>query len=119
MINRKYCFIALRCPVTDFFNSEKSGGFALANTGVVFSSNWNTQIFSRNSLGIMFGLVLGKPLGIDSEINEGDYNTLAGLILHELGYLPAVSEIIKGKDFEFEIMDMDGPKIDKVLITRK
>jgi NhaA family Na+:H+ antiporter len=38
--------------------------FALANTGVVFSSNWHTQLFSSNSLGIMLGLVLGKPLGI-------------------------------------------------------
>ena len=38
--------------------------FALANTGVIFSSNWNEQLFSRNSLGIMIGLVLGKPLGI-------------------------------------------------------
>lgn len=38
--------------------------FALANTGVVFSTNWYEQLFSRNSLGIMLGLVIGKPLGI-------------------------------------------------------
>jgi Na+:H+ antiporter, NhaA family len=38
--------------------------FALANTGVVFSSDWNKQLFSQNSIGIMLGLVIGKPLGI-------------------------------------------------------
>jgi NhaA family Na+:H+ antiporter len=38
--------------------------FALANTGVVFSQNWSEQLLSLNSLGIMTGLLLGKPLGI-------------------------------------------------------
>lgn len=55
----------------------------------------------------------------EEEYYEGDYNTLAGLILHQLSYIPRVGEVIKWHDFEFEIMDMDGPKIDKVMITRK
>jgi len=38
--------------------------FALANTGIVFSSEWRQALSSSNSLGIMGGLVLGKPLGI-------------------------------------------------------
>ncbi|HMR91887.1 MAG TPA: Na+/H+ antiporter NhaA [Chitinophagaceae bacterium] len=38
--------------------------FALANTGIVFSSGWSQQLFSRNSLGIIAGLVIGKPVGI-------------------------------------------------------
>lgn len=38
--------------------------FALANTGIVFSSNWYQQVLSRNSLGILVGLVVGKPVGI-------------------------------------------------------
>jgi NhaA family Na+:H+ antiporter len=38
--------------------------FALANTGVVFIRGWNDQLISRNSLGIMFGLLIGKPIGI-------------------------------------------------------
>jgi putative hemolysin len=54
----------------------------------------------------------------DTEHVQGDYNTLAGLILHELGYLPKTGETITWNDFEFEIMDMDGPKIDKVLIIK-
>jgi putative hemolysin len=55
----------------------------------------------------------------DETYFEGDYNTLAGLILHQISYIPRVGEVIKWHDFEFEIMDMDGPKIDKLMITRK
>jgi NhaA family Na+:H+ antiporter len=38
--------------------------FALANTGVVFDPQWQQSLASANSLGIMAGLVLGKPIGI-------------------------------------------------------
>jgi Na+:H+ antiporter, NhaA family len=38
--------------------------FALANTGVVFGAQWQDGLLSANSLGIMTGLILGKPLGI-------------------------------------------------------
>lgn len=38
--------------------------FALANTGVVFDPQWQQSLSSSNSLGIIAGLVLGKPLGI-------------------------------------------------------
>ena len=38
--------------------------FALANTGVVIGSNWAQELTSTNSLGIMGGLLLGKPIGI-------------------------------------------------------
>jgi len=38
--------------------------FALANTGVVIGANWAEELASANSLGIMGGLLLGKPLGI-------------------------------------------------------
>ena len=38
--------------------------FALANTGIVFDSNWSDNLSTTNSLGILAGLVIGKPLGI-------------------------------------------------------
>jgi NhaA family Na+:H+ antiporter len=38
--------------------------FALANTGVVFAPQWQQSLSSNNSLGIIAGLVLGKPIGI-------------------------------------------------------
>jgi putative hemolysin len=53
------------------------------------------------------------------ELVEGDYNTLAGLVLHMTGYIPNIGDRIKWNEFEFEIVDLDGPKIDKILIRKK
>lgn len=38
--------------------------FALANTGIVFETDWYSGLLSANSLGIIGGLLIGKPLGI-------------------------------------------------------
>jgi len=38
--------------------------FALANTGIIINSDWAQSLTSPNSLGIMLGLLIGKPLGI-------------------------------------------------------
>ena len=38
--------------------------FALANTAIVIPDTWSDQLFSSHSLGIMLGLMLGKPIGI-------------------------------------------------------
>ena len=38
--------------------------FALANTGIVIGAGWAQDLLSQNSLGILVGLVLGKPAGI-------------------------------------------------------
>jgi NhaA family Na+:H+ antiporter len=38
--------------------------FALANTGIVIGAEWAQNFTSANSLGIIGGLVIGKPLGI-------------------------------------------------------
>jgi NhaA family Na+:H+ antiporter len=38
--------------------------FALANTGITVGGNWTSELASDNSLGILAGLVIGKPAGI-------------------------------------------------------
>jgi Na+:H+ antiporter, NhaA family len=38
--------------------------FALANTGIIIGANWSSELAAPNSLGILAGLVVGKPLGI-------------------------------------------------------
>jgi len=38
--------------------------FALANTGILIGSDWTQSLVSANSLGIVAGLVIGKPLGV-------------------------------------------------------
>ena len=52
-------------------------------------------------------------------MNEGeqDFNTLAGFILHQLRTIPTTGETFEWKGFRFEIIDMDGNRIDKVLIS--
>jgi putative hemolysin len=55
----------------------------------------------------------------DQEDEDGDYNTLAGFLLHQLHHIPHAGEVVEWKGFRFEIMDMDGRRIDKVLITTR
>ena len=38
--------------------------FALANTGIVFGADWGRLLLTSNSVGIIGGLVIGKPVGI-------------------------------------------------------
>jgi putative hemolysin len=57
--------------------------------------------------------------GMEDFIKDYEVNTVGGLIIHELGRLPKQSEKIRWEHFEFEVLDMDGPKIDKILVTRK
>jgi putative hemolysin len=51
-------------------------------------------------------------------MNEGehDFDTLAGFVLHELEHIPKTGEKLEWKGFKIEIMDMDGHRIDKVLV---
>jgi len=51
-------------------------------------------------------------------MNEGEheFDTLAGFILHELERIPHTGDKFDWKGFRFEIIDMDGHRIDKVLV---
>jgi putative hemolysin len=52
-------------------------------------------------------------------MNEGehDFDTLAGFILHELERIPRTGEKLTWRGFDFEIIDMDAQRIDKVLVN--
>lgn len=51
-------------------------------------------------------------------MNEGEqeFDTLAGFILHRLKQIPATGDTLDWNGFDFEIVDMDGHRIDKVLV---
>lgn len=56
-----------------------------------------------------------------SPVNEdtaGDFNTIGGLILNRLGRVPAIGDKIRWETYEIEVVDMDGLRIDKVMITQ-
>ncbi len=49
---------------------------------------------------------------------ERDYDTVAGLMLERLGHLPALGEALDYGGFRLEVVDMDGLRIDKLLVAR-
>ncbi len=51
--------------------------------------------------------------------DEDDFTTLGGFLLHRLGHIPQEGERVIWDRFEFEIIDMDRQRIDKVLVTVK
>jgi putative hemolysin len=57
-------------------------------------------------------------LGLDSLPEEGSYHTLAGFILAQLGRVPQEGETVAYGGWRFEVVDMDGRRIDKVLVHR-
>jgi putative hemolysin len=55
-------------------------------------------------------------LGLDSLPDEESYHTLAGFILDQLGRVPAEGKAVAYGGWRFEVVDMDGRRIDKVLV---
>lgn len=49
---------------------------------------------------------------------DHEYNTLSGLILEILEHVPHTGETLSWLTFKFEIVDMDGARIDKVLVSK-
>jgi putative hemolysin len=48
----------------------------------------------------------------------GEYDTVAGLVLHHLRRLPQLGETFTAAGWRFEIVDMDDRRIDKLLVQR-
>jgi putative hemolysin len=46
------------------------------------------------------------------------YQTVAGFLLNRFGRIPDVGDHIEAEGWRFEIIDLDGRRIDKVLATR-
>lgn len=47
---------------------------------------------------------------------RGNYQTLGGFIITQLGHIPKSSDHFDWENFRFEVMDMDGNRVDKVLV---
>jgi putative hemolysin len=52
------------------------------------------------------------------EEDRGRYNTLAGMIMLLLGRLPHITDQVEWEGWRFEVVDLDGKRVDKVLATR-
>jgi putative hemolysin len=56
-------------------------------------------------------------LGLRRDL-AGDYDTVAGLVLHQLGRMAQLGDVAVAEGHRFEVVDMDGLRIDKVLVSR-
>jgi putative hemolysin len=61
--------------------------------------------------------LLDDRLGVNMPA-ERDYSTVAGFALSVLKKIPETGEVFKFDGYRFEVIDMDGRKIDKLLVSR-
>ena len=62
---------------------------------------------------------LKELMNVNSLVDESDfgYQTLGGFMMAQLGSIPKTGQQIQFMEYSFEIVDMDGRRVDKVLIT--
>jgi putative hemolysin len=49
---------------------------------------------------------------------DRDFETVAGLVLDKVGHLPQVGQALKLQKWTIEVVDLDGRRIDKLLVSR-
>jgi putative hemolysin len=52
------------------------------------------------------------------EEEEGHYQTLGGFVMAQLGHIPKAADHFEWEGLRFEVMDMDGMRVDKVLVAK-
>lgn len=63
-------------------------------------------------------LVVGLELSPEVENELPDVSTVAGLVTTLLGHIPREGETMMWQGFTIEVMDMDGVRVDKLLVSR-
>jgi CBS domain containing-hemolysin-like protein len=69
--------------------------------------------------GMMSAADAFERLGFAERPDDVGYHTLAGFALNILSHIPKVGEEFEHDGWRFEVVDMDGMRIDKLLATRK
>ncbi|MFZ5557436.1 MAG: hemolysin family protein [Pseudomonadota bacterium] len=69
--------------------------------------------------GMVFADDVKEKLGLRRLPGEGeeDYDTLGGMVMTRMGRVPGVGEHFDWEGHRFEVVDMDGKRVDRVLIT--
>jgi putative hemolysin len=60
--------------------------------------------------------LLGADMAFPDEDSDA-YHTLAGFILYQLGYIPKPADALDWGGWRFEVVDMDGNRIDRLQVT--
>ena len=61
---------------------------------------------------------LAERLGIKLDAVPRDYSTVSGIVLAELERIPATGDTLQWRGLSIEVVDMDGRRIDKLLIRK-
>lgn len=56
--------------------------------------------------------------GLDDTMEDYDFSTVGGLLLEKLQHVPKSGESIEWQGFNFEVADMDGARIDKIIVKK-
>lgn len=93
-------------------------------TGEIYEHGGEAEIIKREdgSWLIDGGTLIDrvfKKIGLrGGKTGDGSFHTLAGFILHHFHKVPKAGEIFDYKNYSFEVVDMDGYRIDKVLVRK-
>lgn len=60
-----------------------------------------------------------EELDIDMDTDNLPYQTVGGLVLDILEHIPATGEKVQWRDYSIEVVDMDGARIDKLLVSKR
>jgi len=60
-----------------------------------------------------------QELGLDETPGDGEYDTVAGLVLDRMGAIPRTGDRCRWEGYAFEVLDMHGNRIDKILVSRE
>lgn len=52
------------------------------------------------------------------EEENGNYNTLAGFVMVRLGRMPRIADVFHYEGWRYEVVDMDGSRVDRILISK-
>jgi putative hemolysin len=56
-----------------------------------------------------------RTLGVSGMNDDEDFRTLAGFVLQRLGHIPVTGEAFTWRNWRFEVVDLDGRRIDKIV----
>ena len=59
-----------------------------------------------------------RTLAVSGMNEDEDFRTLAGFVLRRLGHIPATGESFVWRGWRFEVVDLDGRRIDKVAVAK-
>lgn len=93
--------------ITGAFQEEDGdeAAFVIRDDGSFLVSGWMQADEFQDKIGV--------PVPKDAK-----YETVAGYVLAELNHLPSVGERFERGPWRFEVLDLDGRRIDKILVTR-